>query len=74
MKFKWTKIKQETFEENNRIVACNVLSAYTDLNEEFKSQTNAIDLKIEVVIIQEGKQLALYSRKLTYYQMRYTVT
>ena len=36
VKFKWTKIEQESFEEINLIVARNVLSAYPDFNKEFK--------------------------------------
>ena len=33
VKFKWTKIEQDTFEEMKRIVPCNVLIAYQDFNE-----------------------------------------
>ena len=33
VKFKWTKIKQDTFEEIKRIVAHNTLLEYPDFNE-----------------------------------------
>ena len=34
VKFKWTKIKQDSLEEIKQIVACNILLAYQDFNEE----------------------------------------
>ena len=44
MKFKWTKIEQDAFEEIKLILARGTLLAYPDFNEEFKIHTNASDL------------------------------
>ena len=44
VKFKWNKIKQDDFEENKRILACDTLLGYTYGNEEF--DINTIDSKL----------------------------
>ena len=41
MKFKWTKIEQDAFDEIKGIVARNTLLSYPDFNEEFKIHTDA---------------------------------
>ena len=64
-KFKWNKIEQDTFNEINRILAYNTLSAYTHFNEAFKIHTNSSAFQLEAIIIQKSKPIALYSRKLT---------
>ena len=68
--FKWTKIKQDVFNEIKRIVACDNLLAYPHFNEVFKVHTNASDFQLEAVIIHKVKPIYLYSRKLTDYQKR----
>ena len=40
IKFKWTKIKQDSFDENKRIVDHDTLLAYPDFNEVFKIHTD----------------------------------
>ena len=57
-----------------RIVAHDTLLVYLDFNEEFKIHIDASDLQLLAVIRQKGKPIALYSRKLTDAQKRYTVT
>ena len=57
-----------------RIVARNVLLPYTDFNEEFKTHTNYSNFQLVSVIIQHGKLIDFYTRKLTGAQIRYTVT
>ena len=74
MKFKWTKIEQYAFDEIKRIVARGDLLAYLDFDEEFKIHTDASNFQLGAVIIQKGKLIAFYSSKLTYEQIRYTVT
>ena len=41
MNFKWTKIKQDAFNEIKRVVARDTLLTYPDPNDEFKFQTYA---------------------------------
>ena len=64
VKFKWTEVEQEVFEEIKRIVTRNVLLAYLGFNEEFKTHNDAIRSQSGAVIIQEGKPIAFYSIKL----------
>ena len=66
--FKWTKIEQDAFDEIKRIVARYNLLTYPDFNETFKIHTDASDFQLEAVVIQKGKLVAFYSRKLTYSQ------
>ena len=50
MKFKSNKIKQDAFNEIERIVARDNLSAYPDFHEEFNIYTNASNLQLGAVI------------------------
>ena len=50
MKFKWTKIDQDAFNEIKRIFAHDILSIYPDFNEEFKIHTNDRNIQLEEVI------------------------
>ena len=54
-------------------MARNNLFTYPDLNETFKIHTNSSNLQLGAVIIQKGKPIALYGRKLTDSQKSYTV-
>ena len=45
-KFKWTKIEQDYFDENERIVACGNLLTYLYFNGTFKIHTNVRALYI----------------------------
>ena len=74
MKLKWTKTEQNTFDGIKCIVACETLLAYSYFNEEFKIHTNGSDNQLVAVIIQEGKAIAFYSKKLNDTHKRYTVT
>ena len=46
-------------------MAHNTFLAYMDFNKRFKVYTNASNFQLGVIINQEGKQIAFYSRKLT---------
>ena len=46
LKFRWTKVEQELFENNNRILVHNVLLAYADFNRGFKIQTDDRDFQL----------------------------
>ena len=62
---KWTKIRQDAFDEIKRIVASNTLSTYPDFNELFRIHTDTSTFKLGVVIIQKGKPITFYGRELT---------
>ena len=51
----------------------DTLLTYLDFNEAFKIHTNASAFQLGEVVIQKGKPIAFYSRKLTSAQQRYTV-
>ena len=68
MKYEWTKIEQDSFDENKWIVAHNNLLTYPNFNEEFKINTYASKFQLGLVISQKCKPITLYSRTLTHYQ------
>ena len=74
VKIKWTDVEQKAFDEIKRTVAHDTLLAYTDFNKRFKIHMDASDHQLWAVISQEGKPIALYIRKWTEKQTRYTVT
>ena len=55
-------------------MAYNNLLTYLGLNETFKIHTDASEFQLGEVIIQKGKPITFYSKKLTDAQQRYTVT
>ena len=54
-------------------MARDTLLTYLDFNETFKMHINDSKFQLGVVIIQKGKPIAFYNRKLTDAQKRYTV-
>ena len=74
VKFKWTKIKQDAFNETDRIVARDTLLTCPGFNEEFNIHTNARNFQLWAVISQKVKPIAFYSRKITDELIRYTLT
>ena len=73
-KFKWTKVKQDSFDKIKWIVAHDTLLTYTDFNKMFKTHTDARYFQLGVLIRQKDKPTAFYSIKRTEDQQRYTVT
>ena len=61
------KVEQNDFDKIKRIVARDTLSTYPDFNETFKICTDASALQLGAFIIQKGKNIVFYSRKLTDY-------
>ena len=55
-------------------MARDTLLTYPGFNETFKIHTNASAFQLGAVLIQKGKPIDFYSRKLTDAQQRYTVT
>ena len=73
-KFKWKNVEKYAFNEIKRIVSRDTLLIYPDSNETFKIRTDARKFQLGAVIIQKGKPIVFYRRKLTDSQKRYTVT
>ena len=70
----WTPQAENAFIEMKRIIARETILAYPDFNKKFSIYTDASDFQLGAVIMQEGKPLAFYSRKLTSAQRNYTTT
>ena len=64
-KFKLTQVEQDDFDEIKQIVARNTLLTYPDFNKTFKIYTDACAFQLRAVVIQKGKPIDLYSRRLT---------
>ena len=73
VKWDWTKECQEAFEEIKKTMAKETLLTYPDFNKTFHVYADASDKQLGGVIMQEGKPLAFYSRKLNSAQCNYAV-
>ena len=71
-KWNWTDECQESFEEMKQVMSQETLLAFPDFDKTFHIYTDASDYQLGGVIMQEGKPLAFYSRKLNQAQKRYT--
>ena len=71
-KIVWTDVHQIAFDKMKQLVARDVLLAYPQFDKPFQVYTDASDLQLGGVIMQEGRPLAYYSRKLNSAQKNYT--
>ena len=62
--FKWINAKQKALDKIKQIVARNTLLIYPDFNECFDIQRNASYFQLLSLIIQYGKPIDFYSRKI----------
>ena len=72
--FKWTDVEQKVFDDINSAVYQDTLLAYTDFNKRFDIHKYPRNYYLGAVLIQNGKPIDLYRRKLTGPQKRYTLT
>jgi hypothetical protein len=69
---KWTDEMQQAFDKMRLLMATNTLAAYPDHNKRFDTYTDASDFQLGACIIQEGRPVAYFLRKLTKSQQNYT--
>ena len=60
-----TKIKQDAFNEINRIVVRNNLFTYTNFHERFKIHTDASNFQLGAVIVNKRKPIDFYCGSIT---------
>ena len=74
VKWKWTDECQVAFEQMKEMIARETLLTYPDFNKPFEIHTDASQVQLGACILQDGKPVAFYSRKLNPAQTRYTTT
>ena len=70
----WNDGCENAFISLKKLIAQETLLAYPNFNKKFTIHTDASDFQLGAVILQDGKPLAFYSRKLTSAQRNYTTT
>jgi hypothetical protein len=68
---KWTDEMQQAFDKMRLLMAADALATYPDHNKWFNVYTDASDFQLGTCIIQEGRPIAYFSRKLMKSQQNY---
>lgn len=71
--FDWTPECDKAFEQMKAVMASDILMSYPDPNKPFEMYTDASDYQMGAVIMQDGKPVAYWSRKLNAAQKNYSV-
>jgi hypothetical protein len=69
---KWTDEMQIVLDKMRLLMVVDALAAYPDHNKRFDVYTDASDFQLGACIIQEGRPIAYFLRKLTKSQQNYT--
>ena len=71
--WKWKEEHQRAFEEAKSMLSKEATLAFPDFNKPFHLYTDASDIQLGATLVQEGKPLGFYTRKLNSAQLNYTV-
>ena len=72
VKWRWTEVKQNAFDEIKRMISRDVLLAFPDFSKPFVIHMDASKLQLGAVLSQDNRPIAFYSRKLNPAQQNYT--
>jgi transposase InsO family protein len=70
--FVWTESQAKAFVEMKAVIARDTLLHYPDHNKKFVIETDASDYQLGGRVMQDGKDVAFYTRKLNSAQKNYT--
>ena len=70
--YTWGDEQQTAFEEIKRVMSSETLLTFPDFNKKFHVYADASKYQLGAVIVQDGKPIAFYSRKMSMTQQRYT--
>jgi hypothetical protein len=63
--FTWNETKQQAFNEMKAILAFDYINAYPDYNKPFHIYSDASDHQLGAAILQDGRSITYFSKKLT---------
>ncbi|KAL7477485.1 hypothetical protein ACHAW6_003293, partial [Cyclotella cf. meneghiniana] len=69
----WTPVMHTAFDKMHALMAADTLAAYPNHNKWFDVYTNASDYQLGACIVQKGRPVAHFSRKLSKSQQNYMV-
>ena len=70
--FEWNDVCQKAFEERKAVMAADCIMAYPNHNLPYDLYTDASDYQMGAVLLQNGKPVTYWSRKLNEAQKNYT--
>jgi ribonuclease HI len=73
LNWKWGEEQQKAFKKAKDMLSKEARLSYPDFSKPFDLYTDASDLQLGATLVQEGKPLGFYTRKLNSAQMKYTV-
>ena len=65
MPWQWDEVHQKAFDDNNEVIACDIIFAYPGFHKTFKIYTDTSSRQLDAVITQDNRPVALFSRKLS---------
>ena len=64
LNWQWGKTEQQAFKIAKEMLSRNVILLYPDFAKPFDLYTDASNLQLDVTLVQEGKPIGFYTRKL----------